>query len=225
MRIPVFILNVLLFQIAEIQGMSQELSVFEKDTFNLGGQVSISTNFNSNNPLPVIAGGRYIPALNYGIRLSNQKLIDFEASANIYGSFAFHPFDTSFADGNLKPYRLWARYSDDQFELRLGLQKINFGSASMLRPLMWFDQMDPRDPLQLTDGVWALLSRYYFLNNASIWLWGLYGNHDPRAWEMIPTNKSIPEFGGRIQIPVPRGEMAVSYNHRMADNRDIPFRW
>ena len=68
------------------------------------------------------------------------------------------------------------RYSSDQFELRLGLQKINFGSASMLRPLMWFDQMDPRDPLHLTDGVWGLLARYYFLNNANIWLWGLYGN-------------------------------------------------
>ena len=223
MRMVVFILSILVFQISGIDGSSQEITGTEKDTFNLGGQVSLWTNFNYNNPLPFIAGARYIPALNYGVRLSGQKFIDFEASANIYGSFAFNPFDTSFADGNLKPYRFWARYSDNQFELRLGLQKINFGSASMLRPLMWFDQMDPRDPLQLTDGVWALLARYYFLNNASIWLWGLYGNHDPRAWEMIPTNKGIPEFGGRIQVPVPKGEIAVSYNHRMADNRDIPI--
>ena len=90
-----------------------------------------------------------------GSEPAGNKLIDFEASANLYGTFAFHPFDEAHSDGGLKPYRLWTRYSSDQFELRLGLQKINFGSASMLRPLMWFDQMDPRDPLHLTDGVWA----------------------------------------------------------------------
>jgi hypothetical protein len=91
----------------------------------------------------------------------------------------------------------------------------------MLRPLMWFDQMDPRDPLQLTDGVWGLLARYYFLNNTNIWLWGLYGNHERRGWESIPVNRKIPEFGGRLQIPVPGGEAAVTYHHRIADSRDL----
>jgi len=56
---------------------------------------------------------------------------------------------------------MWIRLSTKQFELRAGLQKINFGSATLLRPLMWFDKIDPRDPLQLTDGVYALLARYY----------------------------------------------------------------
>ena len=166
-------------------------------------------------------GGRYIPSIYYGIGSSGNKLYDFEASANIFGTFAFHPFDTSYTDGSLKPYRLWIRYSSDQFELRLGLQKINFGSASILRPLMWFDRMDPRDPLLLTDGVWALLARYYFLNNANVWLWSLYGNDNPTGWELVPSNKKIPEFGGRIQIPVPRGEAAFSYHHRTADNSEM----
>lgn len=35
---------------------------------------------------------------------------------------------------------------------------------------MRFDQVDPRDPLKLTDGVRGLLGRYCFLNNADIWL-------------------------------------------------------
>jgi len=86
---------------------------------------------------------------------------------------------------------------------------------------MWFDQLDPRDPLHLTDGVWALLGRYYFLNNANIWLWGLYGNHNPRGWEIIPSNKKIPEFGGRLQLPVPHGEVALSYHFRNADNSSM----
>lgn len=221
MRASVVILFVVLYNSTGRSCLSQEPSLQPGDTFNLSGQYSAWINLNYKNSLPVISGGRYIPSVYYGIRPSGKKLLDFEASANVYGSFAFHPFDTASADGILKPYRLWMRYSSDQFEMRLGLQKINFGSASLLRPLMWFDQMDPRDPLHLTDGVWGLLARYYFLNNANVWLWGLYGNHDPRAWELIPTNKRIPEFGGRIQIPVPHGEAALSYHHRIGDNRGM----
>jgi hypothetical protein len=221
MRMPVFILNILLFQITEINSSSQELLNTGKDTFNLSGQVSLWANYNHRSDLPVITGGRYIPSFNYGIKLNNNKLFDVETSANIFGSFAFHPFNSSSADGVIKPYRLWVRYSSEQFELRLGLQKINFGSASILRPLMWFDQMDPRDPLNLTDGVWGLLGRYYFLNNTNIWVWGLYGNPDARGFEVVPVNKRIPEFGGRMQVPLPLGEAAFSYHHRTADNRGM----
>jgi hypothetical protein len=142
--------------------LSQDFSGTSADSLSIKGQLSLWANYNINNSLPIITGGRYIPSAYYGIGSGSNKHLDFEASANAFGSFAFHPFDTSYSDGGLKPYRLWMRYSSDQFEIRLGLQKINFGSASMLRPLMWFDSVDPRDPLQLTDGVWALLVRYYF---------------------------------------------------------------
>jgi hypothetical protein len=222
MRTYVSILSFALFHFAVTAVRAQELSGPVSDTLNLSGQVSAWANYNHNSQLPVSLGGRYIPSIYYGIKSPGNKLIDFEASANIFGNFAFHPFDTGYSDGTLKAYRLWMRYSADQFELRLGLQKINFGSASMLRPLMWFDRMDPRDPLHLTDGVWALLARYYFLNNANIWLWSLYGNDDPSGWEVVPSNKYIPEFGGRIQIPVPLGEAAFSYHHRTADNTGMP---
>jgi hypothetical protein len=82
---------------------------------------------------------------------------------------------------------------------------------------MWFDRIDPRDPLQLTNGVWGLLGRYYFLNNANIWIWALYGNDDEKTWEIGKTKKNTPEFGGRLQMPVPKGEAAVSYHFRKAD--------
>ena len=58
----------------------------------------------------------------------------------------------------LKPYRLWFRRSTDKIELRAGLQKITFGSARIFRPLMWFDKLNPTDPLQLTEGVWGITS-------------------------------------------------------------------
>ncbi len=86
---------------------------------------------------------------------------------------------------------------------------------------MWFDQMDPRDPLQLTDGVWGVLGRYYTLNNMTFWLWALYGNGSTKGWEMIKTNARIPEAGGRFQLPAGSGEAALSYHYRIADSRGL----
>lgn len=192
-----------------------------QDSLRISGQFSSWINVNTGNDLPLWGGARYIPQINYSPYTGGKRLIDAELSANIFGSAGLHPFDTLSSAGKIKPYRAWIRYSSDQLEVRLGLQKLNFGSAAMLRPLMWFDQLDPRDPLQLTDGVWGVLARYYFLNNSNIWLWGLYGNNERRGWEAIPVNSNIPEFGGRIQFPVPSGEIAFSYHHRIADSRDI----
>lgn len=210
----IHIVSVVSLFILPLQSLSQ-------DTLSLNGQVSVWGLYNGSNALPVYLGGRYIPQLNYTVLSKNENKIDFEASVNINGNVGFHPFDTLRSDGQIKPYRLWARYSTRQFEIRAGLQKINFGSASLLRPLMWFDEVDPRDPLKLTDGVWGVLGRYYFLNNANIWLWGLYGNKDPRGWEPAGTNNHFPEAGGRIQVPVPKGEAALTFHHRVADTRNL----
>jgi hypothetical protein len=117
---------------------------------------------------------------------------------------------------------LWLRLSSSQFEARIGLQKINFGSATIFRPLMWFDRIDPRDPLQITDGVYGALLRYYFVNNANIWLWGLLGNRDTKGWETIATQKGSPEFGGRVQTPLFKGELALTFHQRHADPGENP---
>jgi hypothetical protein len=89
---------------------------------------------------------------------------------------------------------------------------------------MWFDRIDPRDPLQLTEGVHGILMRRYFLNNANIWLWGLYGNEDPKGWELFSTEENSVEFGGRLQAPLLAGELGVSSHRRrvdLASARDI----
>jgi hypothetical protein len=185
-----------------------------QDTLHFRGQISAWTNLSPESDLPVWLGGRIIPQANYEWRLPSDKLLDFEASTNINGAAGFSLIDSLKTEGTIKAYRAWARFSGKQFELRAGLQKINFGSATMLRPLMWFDQMDPRDPLQLTDGVWGVLGRYYFLNNTNIWLWTLVGNKGIRAWEIMETPPHGPEFGGRIQVPVLPGEAAFSYHFR-----------
>jgi len=47
---------------------------------------------------------------------------------------------------------------------------------------------------------------------------GPFGEIDKTmGWETVPAVRKIPEFGGRMQFPVPKGEIAVSYNHRTAN--------
>jgi hypothetical protein len=162
-------------------------------------------------------GGRFIPEFSLKQPLSASLSLDGELSINGFGSARFRSLEDIQTEGEIKPYRLWLRLSSSRFEARLGLQKINFGSATLLRPLMWFDSLDPRDPLQLTDGVKALLLRYYFQNNVNIWAWGLYGNDSPKGWESVGTAKKTGEYGGRIQLPVMTGELGLTYHRRQVD--------
>jgi hypothetical protein len=185
--------------------------------FKFKGQADAYGGLNFADPEQIQAGARFIPSLSVGKSFKNNLKFDSEISFDSYVNYHFTGSDNDASQTGIKPYRLWLRLSSERFELRAGLQKINFGSASMLRPLMWFDRIDPRDPLQLTNGVYGLLGRYYFQNNANIWLWILYGNDKTKGWEIVPSAAKIPEFGGRIQLPVPKGEVAFSYNHRTPD--------
>lgn len=189
-------------------------------TFNFDGQVIGWATINPTDEFQAMAGLRYLPELNFKIPVSSLS-IEGEGSLNIWGA-AFYTGDSVSLDEKLDPYRAWIKLSGDQFELRAGLQKINFGSANMIRPLMWFDQLDPKDPLRLTKGVYGILGRYYFLNNANIWLWGLYGNNERKGLEMFPSKKNSFEFGGRVQVPIGIGEFAATYHHREA-NIEIAF--
>jgi len=189
--------------------------------FDLKNQISSRVGINFGDPVQSYLGARFVPTLSISGDLKKERLLDAEISVNTYGNIYYADCKFDESDFSIKPYRFWIRYSTPRVEIRLGLQKISFGSASILRPLMWFDKMDFRDPLQITDGVYALLGRYYFQNNANIWLWSLYGNNDPKGWETVPTYKYEPEFGGRLQIPVYPGEIALSYHHRKADYTSV----
>ncbi|MCT4622911.1 MAG: hypothetical protein N4A46_04750 [Schleiferiaceae bacterium] len=193
-----------------------QTSLWGQNTFNFDGQLSGVANWAPEADAWGLLNVRYLPELNYDWKLNDKNSWYFEASANVWGSSYFYN-DSTTVDGNVSPYRIWTRFSGKRYEVRLGLQKIDFGSAMILRPLQWFNEIDPRDPLAITDGVNALLGRYYFKNNANIWLWGLYGNEDPRGFDIAQTYQKHPEFGGRFQHPVPKGELAVSYHHRTSD--------
>ncbi len=163
-------------------------------------------------------GLRYIPEFRVAGSLDDERTIDAEIALNSRISMPFDSPGEGSSDVDL--YRLWQRYSSSQFETRLGLQKINFGPAKIMRSLMWFDRLDPQVPFKLTDGVYAMLIRYYFLNNANIWVWGLPGNDTLKGLEFVKTDDYHVEFGSRFQFPVSRGELAVSYNRRRVDPED-----
>jgi len=161
-------------------------------------------------------GLQYIPEWTLSTKLGAGLAADLMLSLDAGSAADFAKSRETKITGDLEPYRLWLRLGGDRFEARIGLQKINFGSASLFRPLRWFDRIDPRDPLKRTAGVKGLLLRYYFPGNANIWFWGLLGNDDPKGWETLPTRKKGLEFGGRLQLPVPAGEAGVTFHHRRA---------
>ena len=184
---------------------------------DLRGQLSGTAAFDLDGSFRSLLGLRYIPTLSLEREVGQEKRVRTVAALNISGSLGFGSEAQTEARARVKPYRLWARFTTTRSELRIGLQKIAFGPAILLRPLMWFDRIDPRDPLQLTEGVYGLLGRYYFPNNANLWLWGLYGNNGTKGLETLPTTKDSVEYGGRVQVPLWGGELGAGFHHRWID--------
>lgn len=200
-----------LFTVCLLSGVSGLYG--QSDSIAVDGQISSWINYNFNNEAGQ-AAVRFIPELYYQHEFKSKLKLDLDLSANAYAILSIPEFGYDDNTSGLELYRASARLSDKQWEIRAGLQKISFGPASLLRPLMWFDGTDPRDPLKLTAGVYGLLGRYYFLNNANIWVWGLLGNESRRGWDQVPSLETKPEFGGRLQTPLFGGEAGISYNHR-----------
>jgi hypothetical protein len=158
---------------------------------------------------------RYIPDITFQGVVSDGYSWDLDVSANAYVDYQSHR--ESSVSTTAKLYRLNTQLKTPQSDIRLGLQEINFGPAVILRPLRWFDQVSPTDPLKITEGVKGIRYRYFFMNNANIWLWTLYGNNDPKGYELVATKKDTPEMGGRFQYPLELGELGFSFHGRKTE--------
>jgi len=200
------------FRQPQAQGPTQESS----PTFSLGGMLAGAGLARFDSTFEPFFSLRFIPELTFSLPAGRGLTLDAEISANAYGAVNFLADAAADASTGLKPYRGWLRLSASRFEARVGLQKLSFGPAALFRPLMWFDSLDPRDPLQLTDGVYGLLLRYYTRGNANVWAWGLYGNDDRRGFDLAPPDKKAPEFGGRVELPLFKGEIGATYHRRKA---------
>jgi len=158
-------------------------------------------------------GISYKPEIYLEIFQNKSFSIDLETTADL--SFQNIKNDAkTFSETAADFYRSWIRLNAEKFEIRLGLQQINYGPAFLLRSLKWFDQIDPQDLLVETDGVTSLLLRYFFLNNANLWLWGIYAKDELKGLESFASKEYGYEFGGRIQYPFEFCETAFSFHHR-----------
>jgi len=163
---------------------------------------------------------QYKPTISLNILQKDNFKIDSETIANL--SYQYIKNDSlSCKEKDAEIYRSWIRYSGSHFEARIGLQKINFGPAQLLRSLKWFDTIDPLDPQEETKGVRAGLFRYYFLNNANIWFWGIYAKDELKGLESFASKNDSYESGGRIQYPFEFCEVALSFDHRELEINDI----
>jgi hypothetical protein len=159
-------------------------------------------------------GGDYIPQLTLGHGDWNHTFVDLEASLEAFS----HMREGDRGDtSGLDLYRLKFRLVTPRTEWRLGLQQINFGPAYLLRSLRWFDRLDPRDPLGLTEGVYGMYFKYVTQSNAGLWLWALYGNDEPKGNEVLSSVEDRPEAGGRLEMPLPRGEGGVTFHRRTVE--------
>lgn len=86
---------------------------------------------------------RFLPEILCNKSLSSTWQLDLDFSIDGQGSLRSSEERKSSFSARARLYRAWLRLSQPRFEARLGLQKINFGSAALFRPLMWFDQLDP----------------------------------------------------------------------------------
>ncbi len=184
------------------------------------GQIALQASpFVSSEIFYLKSGLNFFPEFTLSHQSSSDFYFDTEVSFKATASYFRNNIDTQF-----KLYRLKFRLLTDQSELRIGLQKINFGSAQLLRSLQWFDKLDPRDPLNLTDGVYGLRFKYNFLNNSELWFWTLYGNEESKGFDINKTHKDVPEFGGRFLYPLFDGEAAVTFHTRKADTGNFGYR-
>ena len=157
----------------------------------------------------------YKPKIAFDLYQQENYLFDIEFSYDF--NLNYKSSNDSVREITGKPYRGWLRYSTSQAELRVGLQKINYGPAQILRSLQWFDNINPHDPTKTTEGVKAFLGRYYFINNANIWLWGIWGDPGEVSFDKFFYEEDNLEFGGRIQYPFKYCEAGFSTHHSPTD--------
>lgn len=206
----------LIFSLLVTLLVCQNAKASDEDSISLQTQLSLFGLYNPSNSIPGFAGVRLVPQLDYLRDFEADRRLSAEISANVNLNADVSSSALNVA-ASARLYRAWLRYSTQRNEVRAGLQQLNFGSATLLRPLQWFDGLNPTDPLRMTNGVWGVLDRIYFKNNATLWLWGLYGNKDARVWDPASPSANLPEVGFRFQQPVTKGEMAISANYRTVD--------
>ena len=158
-------------------------------SFSIKGQIWGSSE-SIVDPSDIMSQLGYIPTFSTYYEWPRGKMIDLEYAYHLQRTYN----GSSLVEEHQKLYRGWLRYSTHSIEARLGLQKISFGPAQVLRPLAWFDTIDPKSPMNQTDGVEAFRLKVYPSNSLAFWAWIMKGESDTLSW------------GGRGELSTNLGE-------------------
>ncbi|MCK5520942.1 MAG: hypothetical protein KAI81_07505, partial [Candidatus Marinimicrobia bacterium] len=166
-------------------------------------------------------GGQLLPELKIK-RMIREIPLQFILMGNLSTSSE----QSEFGDNELEWYRTIMKLSGDNYDFKLGLQKINFGPAQFLRTLQWFDTLNPLDPTGQSDAVEAALLRFAPHPNLYIWAWGINNEtiiinpltimkDDIRLFTAPDPNIRITnQIGGRIIFNYGMSEIATTIFHR-----------
>ncbi len=182
------------------------------------GELSLSAAANGAAKSDIAMITRYLPALEYQSTLAESWDYDVEVRWQLQWGGQVDTLDNSGIITD--PYRVALNLQSANSEYVIGLQKINFGPARLLRPLMWFDSINPTDPLALTSGVTGISAKFHYDFGWSSQAW-LFLPGDPIGWEGFPDQDGTFETGGRISMPNNMGQLGISTHWRIADASSI----
>jgi len=180
------------------------------------GELSLSTSATGPEPDDIQVIARYLPAYETQGAYSETWDYDIEMRYQVQWYSSLDTDALSASSLVVEPYRLALNLQSANAEYIIGLQKINFGPARILRSLMWFDSVNPMDPLELTPGVTGISTTHFYPSGRSSQAWLLLSG-DQIGWEFFPDKEGTFETGGRISIPNENGQIGISNHWRIAD--------
>ena len=121
-----------------------------------------------------------------------------------------------------KLYRAWGKVDFSAISLCLGLQRINFGTADLIRPQQWFDRLSPLDKSEETEGVVAALGSIALGSTGKMMLWAIRSEDECRGNEFIPSLPDMVEPGARLELPAGPVFTGLSYHYRKAGTSSFP---
>lgn len=187
--------------------------------FQNSNQFDLLSTARSQNPKYQILLIRFMPQLNIENEINNAQVQALWSGAFLSTKHFQEQFPMQ-QQSTYKNHRAWVRYITNQHELKLGLQKVYFGPAKILRSLQWFDQIQHDDITQFTAGVNGLLYRYYGEDNNTLWLWTWENNKALLGPLPLKATNLEPEWGGRYQSMLETGEYGVSIHRRKLEKNN-----
>ena len=113
-----------------------------------------------------------------------------------------------------KLYRAWISADYHANSVRIGLQRLNFGTASLIRPMQWFDRLNPLDKSEETEGVKAIVTNFNLGAVSRLQIWTVLGEDRPKGNESFASKEDAIEPGARLELPLGRIQTGLAYHTR-----------